>query len=56
MSDALAFPSEALLKLPIGTFAGTKRFRPMTVLGRGSKGAVYRVYDAETGTDVVSHT
>lgn len=37
-------------------FRGTKRFRPVAFLGRGSKGLVYRVYDDETGTEVALKT
>jgi tetratricopeptide (TPR) repeat protein len=56
MSTPPALPSEATQQSPIGIFAGTKRFRPVTLLGRGNKGVVYRVHDVETGTDVALKT
>jgi hypothetical protein len=37
-------------------FTGTKRFRLVSILGRGSMGVVYRVHDAEMATDVALKT
>ncbi len=39
-----------------GTFAGTARFHPLALLGRGNMGAVYRVLDRETETEVALKT
>ena len=38
------------------SFLGTARFRPLTPLGRGNMGAVYRVWDCETETQVALKT
>jgi tetratricopeptide (TPR) repeat protein/predicted Ser/Thr protein kinase len=37
-------------------FAGTDRFKPLALLGRGSMGVVYRIHDRETDTEVALKT
>ena len=37
-------------------FAGTARFQPLALIGRGNMGIVYRVHDRETGTEVALKT
>jgi serine/threonine protein kinase/tetratricopeptide (TPR) repeat protein len=37
-------------------FAGTRRFKPLALIGRGSTGLVYRVRDEETGMEVALKT
>ncbi|HEX7409770.1 MAG TPA: protein kinase, partial [Candidatus Binatia bacterium] len=41
---------------PMEGFAGTDRFKPLALLGRGSMGIVYRIHDRETDTEVALKT
>jgi len=48
--------ADVTLSPPGAFFPETTRFRPLALLGRGSMGVVYRVYDAETAMEVALKT